>query len=51
LDTRAMKEGPEYYLTKVIEIVNKIRSLGDTIEYKKVVSKVIRSIINNMIML
>lgn len=46
-----MKEGPEYYLQKVIEIVNKIRSLGDTIEDKKVFPKFLISLIKNMIML
>ncbi|XP_022874188.1 uncharacterized protein LOC111393019 [Olea europaea var. sylvestris] len=34
----------QFYLTRVSEIVNQIRSLGDTIEEKKVVQKVLRSL-------
>lgn len=37
-------EGMQIYLTRVAEIVNQIRSLGDIIEERKVVQKVLRSL-------
>ncbi|XAR65337.1 RNA-directed DNA polymerase [Bertholletia excelsa] len=45
-DTLAKKDNQvmQIFLTRVAEIVNQIRSLGDTIEEKRVVQKVLRSL-------
>ena len=48
-DNMKMKEGQgmQSFLTKVTEVVNQIRSLGDIIEDRKVVQKVLRSLPTN----
>lgn len=42
--TKKEGDGMQAYLTRVAEIVNQIRSLGDTIDERKVVQKVLRNL-------